>query len=372
MTGLVHLGFSLKDYKQHIVHTLREAGYSTVLSGTQHVANITDAGAIGYDQILTPDYPDDFFRSKKAASQAAQFLDESPRQPFFLELGFWVTHRPFVEAGPEEDDRYCLPPAPMPDTPEIRGDMAAFIATAKKYDRYVGTVLDALDRNGLAENTLVICTTDHGIEFPYMKCNLTDHGTGVMLIMRGPGGFTGGKVSDALVSHIDIFPTICELLEIDKPGWLQGESMMPVIRGEKEEINDALFSEITYHVSYEPQRSVRTKRWKYIRRFEDRKIPVLPNCDDSPSKDVWMANGWRDRPMAQEQLYDLIFDPNETGNLANNPDMADVLSDMRNRLEVWMHDTDDPLLMGPVPAPSGARVGDIDGVSPGDGWTTIP
>jgi len=372
MIGLTNLGFSLTDYRQHIAHTLREAGYYSALSGVQHVAKITDASVIGYDRLLTPDYPADYFRSDNASSKAADFLDDSPPQPFFLTVGFWVTHRPFAEPGPDEDERYCLPPAPMPDNPRIRRDMASFIATAKVFDRCVGAVLEALDRNGLSDNTLVICTTDHGIEFPYMKCNLTDHGMGVMLIMRGPGGFTGGKVCDALVSHIDIFPTICELLGIDKPGWLQGKSMMPLIRGEKDEINDAVFAEVTYHAAYEPQRAVRTQRWKYIRRFGDRETPVLPNCDDSPSKDVWMEHGWREYPVAQEQLYDLIFDPNEADNLANNPSMADVLNDMRSRLEEWMRATDDPLLKGPVPAPSGARIGDPDGVSVGDGWTVIP
>ena len=72
--------------------------------------------------------------------------------------------------------------------------MAGFKATAAVMDRGVGQVLGALDAAGLAENTLVISTTDHGIAFPAMKCNLTDHGMGVMLIMRGPGGFRGGKV----------------------------------------------------------------------------------------------------------------------------------------------------------------------------------
>ena len=87
-----------------------------------------------------------------------------------------------------------------------------------------------------------------------------------------------------------------------------------------------------------------------------------------------MEHGWRERPVAQEQLYDLIFDPNEACNLAGNPSMAGVLDDMRSRLGEWMRATDDPLRKGPVPAPSGAWVGNPDGVSPGDrdGWTTIP
>jgi arylsulfatase A-like enzyme len=244
--------------------------------------------------------------------------------------------------------------------------MAAFKASASILDMSIGIVLEALDKNGLAENTLVICTTDHGIAFPGMKCNLTDHGIGVMLIMRGPGGFTGGDVCDAMVSHIDLFPTICDLLEIEHPEWLQGNSMMPLIRGEVDEINDEIFTEVTYHAAYEPQRAVRTKRWKYIRRFEERNTPVLPNCDDSPSKDVWLKHGWRERHVPQEQLYDLIFDPNETHSLADDPLMADILDEMRGRLEQWMCATDDPILNGPVPAPSGTRFNDPDGLSPSE------
>jgi len=355
MIGLAHRGFSLKDYKQHIVHTLHKVGYHSALSGVQHVAK--NAEIIGYDQILTT-------QGGKAAQTAVDFLDNAPPQPFFLSVGFGVTHRKFPEPGPDEDERYCLPPAPLPDTPETRRDMAAFKASARILDQNIGVVLEALDKNGLTENTLVICTTDHGIAFPGMKCNLTDHGIGVMLIMRGPGGFTGGQVCDAMVSHIDVFPTICDLLEIEHPQWLQGKSMIPLIRGETDEINEEIFSEVTYHAAYEPQRAIRTQRWKYIRRFEERHTPVLPNCDDSLSKDVWMKHGWRERPVPQEQLYDLIFDPNETHNLVGEPLMAVVLDEMLGRLERWMRSTDDPLLKGPVPAPSGARFNDPDGISP--------
>ena len=140
--------------------------------------------------------------------------------------------------------------------------------------------------------------------------------------------------------------------------------MMPLIRGEADEINEEIFAEVTYHAAYEPQRAVRTHRWKYIRRFEERHTPVLPNCDDSLSKDIWMKHGWREQPVPQEQLYDLIFDPNETHNLAGESSMDEVLDEMRGRLERWMLATDDPLLKGPVPAPSGARFNNPDGISP--------
>jgi arylsulfatase A-like enzyme len=231
-------------------------------------------------------------------------------------------------------------------------------------DRGIGTVLGALDASGLAQHTLVICTTDHGIAFPGMKCNLTDHGIGVMLVVRGPGGFQGGRVCDAMVSHIDLYPTICDLLGVEGPGWLQGKSMLPLIRGDADRINEEIFAEVTYHAAYEPQRAVRTEHWKYIRRFADRQLPVLPNCDDSPSKDVWLRYGWRERALPSEALYDLVFDPNEAHNLAGRPEAVETLGEMRRRLDRWMGATDDPLLHGPVPAPHGAQVNDPDGLSP--------
>jgi N-sulfoglucosamine sulfohydrolase len=231
-------------------------------------------------------------------------------------------------------------------------------------DDKMGAVFDALKRTGLDQNTLVICTTDHGIAFPGMKCNLTDHGTGVMLMMRGPGGFDGGRVIDSLVHHIDIFPTLCDYLGIAPPAWLQGTSLMPLVRGEVDDVHDAVFTEVNYHAAYEPMRAIRTKRWKYIRRFEDRGHPILPNCDDSLSKSVWLENGWADMAPGNEMLFDLVFDPNEAHNLVGDPRAADVLVDLRARLDAWMHETDDPLLKGKVPAPAGAVVNDPDGLSP--------
>ena len=228
----------------------------------------------------------------------------------------------------------------------------------------MGDVLNALASSGLAGNTLVICTTDHGIAFPAMKCNLTTHGTGVFLILRGPGGFTGGKTCDAMVSHLDLFPTICDLLSIDHPDWLEGKSLMPLIRGGASEIHDEVFAEVNYHAAYEPGRAVRTQRWNYIRRFGDRVHPVLPNCDDGLTKDVWVKAGWKERTVPEEQLYDTLFDPNETRNLATDPSNAAPLREMRARLDAWMQRTKDPLLNGPVKAPAGAVINDPDGLSP--------
>jgi arylsulfatase A-like enzyme len=231
-------------------------------------------------------------------------------------------------------------------------------------DDAVGAILNQLAASGLADNTLVISTTDHGIAFPAMKCNLTDQGWGVMLMMRGPGGFSGGKVCDAMVSQLDIYPTICEMLNIERPAWLTGKSMMPVIRGDAKEINDQVFGEVTYHASYEPKRAIRTQRYKYIRHFGGRKTPVLPNCDDGPSKSLWLSYDWKHQPIAEERLYDLVFDPLEHNNLATDGSLASTLNDLRGRMDKWMKATSDPLLKGPVPLPPGALANDVDGTSP--------
>ena len=358
MTGLAHRGWALNDYGQHIIHTLSDAGYQTVLSGVQHLA-FHDQGepwkVIGYDRYLG---------NVDAEDEAARYLESEPAEPFFMSVGFSDPHREFEPLNGIDDPRYCRPPRPLPDTPETREDMARLMASTRTMDAKMGVVFDALERSGLADRTLVICTTDHGIAFPAMKCNLTDHGIGVMLIMRGPGGFTGGRVVDSLVSHIDIFPTLCDLLEIEPPDWLQGASLMPIIRGRADTVRDEVFAEVNYHAAYEPKRCVRTPRWKYIRRYDDRDSPVLPNCDDSVSKTLWLQHGWAEMAPPQEALYDLIFDPNEAHNLVGDPRAEEALNDLRARLDAWMEATDDPLLEGDVPAPEGAVVNDVDGLSP--------
>jgi arylsulfatase A-like enzyme len=204
-----------------------------------------------------------------------------------------------------------------------------------------------------------------------MKCHLHDSGTGVMLIVKGPGGFNGGNVVDGAVSHMDLFPTICELAGIERPAWLQGKSIMPLVRGEAQEIHDELFFEINYHAAYEPMRAVRTKRWKYIRQLDGRGRTVLPTKDNGPSKEVWVRAGWRERPVPAEELYDLVFDPNETCNLAAQPEHRDTLAGLRARLLAWMEETNDPMLRGPAPAPADAVADDPNLHSPGEGTRPI-
>ena len=363
MFGNVGRGFGLWDYGQHIAHTLRRAGYTSALAGLQHIAR--DSAQIGYDRILGP--------RETAHETASAFLENAPPQPFFLAVGFKETHRPFPDPGELGSAIPCRPPARLPVTPETVRDMAAYRQSAADLDSKVGTVLGALEQSGLAEDTVVVYTTDHGLAFPDMKSTLRDDGIGVALIVRGPGGFRDGRAIEALVSHLDLYPTLCELAGATHPPGSQGESLLPLVSGTVSSVRECAFAEITFHACYEPRRCARTTRFKYIRRFETWPQAIVCNIDDSPSKDVWMRAGWNERPGAEaEQLYDLLFDPLEMVNLAGRPDHAEVLAEMRDRLARWMEDTDDPLLHGPVRAPSGTRVNRPDCLSPHDEPEVIP
>jgi N-sulfoglucosamine sulfohydrolase len=354
MTGLAHRGWALNDYSHHIVHTLRDAGYWSGLVGEQHLS--VDPDTLGYDRVVDIDTT----HVESVAPAAVALLRERPPQPFFLSIGFFETHREYFPPTSIRDSLYSLPPNNLPDTPQTRQDMASYKASARSLDQGVGAVLNALDEHDIADNTLVILTTDHGLAFPGAKATLTDRGIGVLLIMRGPGGFHGGRVSEALISQIDIYPTICELVGLDCPDFLQGRSILPVMRKETAEVNDAIFAEMTYHAAYEPQRAIRTKRFKYIRRFGDRELPVLANVDDGPTKDLFIAEGWGERPLPREALHDLLFDPAESHNLVDDPAHAGVLAELQGRLETWMRETDDPLLYGDVEPPPGAVLNSAD------------
>ncbi len=131
---------------------------------------------------------------------------------------------------------------------------------------------------------------------------------------------------------------------------------MPLVRGEAAEVREELFAELNYHVAYEPARCVRTRKWKYIRRYDPRPGPLLPNCDASPSKDVMLSHGWDKQAQVREALYNLVLDPNEGNNWVGNAAYTPALEEMRGRLDGWMERTDDPLRNGPMPGPQAFKL----------------
>ncbi|NBI92481.1 hypothetical protein D3Z45_18375 [Lachnospiraceae bacterium] len=369
MLGLAQRGFQMDDYGKHLAVYLKKQGYHTCLSGVQHEA--PEAGMIGYDEVYEADCEESDFmgRDKGACGHASDFLKTyKGDKPFFLSVGFIHTHRAYPEDAEDYfNPDYVTPPFTVADTKENRKDMAAYMRSAQIADECVGEVLTALEKSGMEENTIIIFTTDHGIAFPFMKCNCYDTGTGVSLIMKYKGNPAAGKACDSLLSHIDVFPTLCEMNGLEKPDYLQGKSFAGIFVKPELEINDEVFSEVTYHAAYEPMRCIRTKRHKLIRYYDFHDGHVPANIDESSCKTLLIDSGLLRKSRAREMLFDLYIDPAERENLIGNPDYKDVYTDLRLRLENWMEETGDPLLSVSyrVSKPEGAYVNRLEDLDPG-------
>lgn len=237
--------------------------------------------------------------------------------------------------------------------------MADFLASVKIADEVFGTMMQALTESGERENTIIVLTTDHGIPFPFMKCNLTDHGIGVTLALDipGQGKALRGRCTDAMVSHLDLCPTVYDALGFERPEWLEGHSLLPLMEGTVDSVRDELFAEVNFHAGYEGTRCIRTVRYKYIEVNDDDSALSLPNVETSPSKDLLFKHGLREIERKPAALYDLLFDPNEQNNLVENPDHFDVRDDLKGRLRRWQEATDDIALKHKrIPTPPGAKI----------------
>lgn len=362
MIGLTHRGFQLHDYNTHLVRFLNKNDYETILSGFQHEA--PDKEMIGYQNILhDQDVSEieisgeglkrwDLSNARKAAEEIKQHKDK----PFFLSFGMMNTHRPFPDISGHINPNYVTPPFSVFDNDQNRKDTAALMSAVGVVDQCVGIIMEALKQSGKEDDTLLIFTTDHGIPFPRMKCHLYDAGIGVSLMMKLPDGRQAGKVIDGLVSQIDLFPTICELTELPKPKWLQGKSMLPLFEGTKEHLRHEIFSELTFHTSYEPTRCIRTERYKFIKFFDEYRMIIHIGGDGGISEKFVESHGIFEETRESEMLFDLYLDPMEQVNLVHNPKYRDVYSDLSTRLENWMEETEDPLLLGPITPPDGANI----------------
>jgi arylsulfatase A-like enzyme len=216
--------------------------------------------------------------------------------------------------------------------------------------------VQALDRSGLAESTLVLFTADHGLAMPRAKCTLYDTGIGVALIVRWPAGGIGAGISHgSLVSNVDVVPTLLEATRTPITTNLHGTSLLPLLREERSSVRDTIFAEKTFHSYYDPMRAIRTDRYKFIRSFDSGFAVDVPG-------DVQLGAIYRtelQRYVSSThpdlELYDLVSDPLETHNLIGQADYATIQSDLDQRLWQWMTETDDPLLNGPIPSPAYRR-----------------
>lgn len=371
MFGLTGQGWRFHDYGRHLVRVLGEEGYHTALAGCQHETGHDDLSPLGYHEILDPDDQGEFHQ--ESLERAEEFIARratgraAGSEPFFLSVGIDEPHRnniarPELGIGGESarfsktryydpdklDARYTAPLPNLPDLPEIRRDVESLREGVRIMDEYMGRIIDAIDQHGLRDTTLVIATTDHGIEFAGGKKTLGDLGTGVFLLIRGPGGFEGGRVIEPIVEQVDLYPTILELIGANPRPWMEGTSMLPLVRGEAERLHDYVFTEQTYHGGAEPLRAVRSQRYKLVRRTTT-PAPIMRH--DGPTTPLLEGIGWYERSDATEELYDLYLDPQEACNRIGDSRYDAIVSELSSALDAWMARTGDPFPSGSFPEP---------------------
>jgi arylsulfatase A-like enzyme len=345
LMGLVHRGWSLDVGRTPpLPAMLADMGYETILFGVQH--EHYDSLALGYQQVGC--------RQNKAEEVAAAFARWAEGQasrpagrPFLAACGFFETHRPFDRDvyRPADPARVAVPPF-VPDLPEVRKDLADFYGSIRHLDDAVGVVLDALKAAGLEQNTLVVFVTDHGASLMHGKATLYDGGTKVAMLMRWPAGLRGGQRVEAVTSHVDIVPTILALLGEQAPAHTQGHSFAAAIDGRGSPARQYAFAEQNINNYYDPGRTVRSERYRYIRNGLQRcvfdfQIPEIEALTWNFRVNRQVFDFYPKR-RCHEELYDLLLDPGELRNLAGDPAHAATLAGLRAALDEHMQRTDDP------------------------------
>jgi N-sulfoglucosamine sulfohydrolase len=284
-----------------------------------------------------------------------KFFDAAPSgRPFFLHSGFTDPHRPYKPGAfsPPHDPAKVIVPPYLPDLPEVRQDIAHYYDFIARMDAECGHIFRILKERGLDQNTLTIFTGDNGMPFPRAKGSCYDPGIRVPMIARWPGQIAPGAVRDELISHVDLPSTWLEAASLPIPAKMQGKSFLNLLQGRSYQPRTEIFAERNWHNNFDPQRAIRTDRYKLILNAAPH-FPYRPAWDlrDSPTWQAILGQvGRRATPeiarlmaptRAAAEFYDLRDDPNEFNNLIESPAQADMMTDLRTRLGWWMRQTYD-------------------------------
>ncbi len=361
--GLQHATHKQECYPwvQGLPNLLRAVGYYTGLIGKFHTG---PDSSFQWDRLMTKTKGRD---PHAFAQNAKQFIKDSDKKPFFLVVGYQDPHRAAKGFGndafagdPKEvkyDPATIKLPYFLPDSPASRQDWAEYLQSISRLDRGVGLIIDTLREAGQLDDTLIIFISDNGPPFPGAKTTLYASGIHLPLIMAGPGLPTG-RTNNALVSYIDLTPTILETAGAKVPSYKQtkliGKSLMPIAKGDDDKGRDAVFASHQFHeiTMYYPMRTIVTQKYKLIANLDHEKaFPFASDLWGSPSWQYIRASKSKmmgERSVAaylhrpKEELYDLSTDPNELKNLAADATHVKTLSDLRDRLRAWQAETNDP------------------------------
>lgn len=295
-----------------------------------------------------------------------EFLAAAGDAPFSLMINFLDPHKPggkaaaaqYEELYEGDDDARLrdvwIPPS-LADTRATRVELALHRERIERLDQSIARVLEVLESSGRADDTLVLFLSDNGFEFPFSKDTLYEAGVRMPFVARWPGVVPAGTRSAALASFVDVLPTCLAAVGADAPEDLDGRSFLAVLCGDSDEHREAVFGAHNEHRSEitAPVRSVRIGRYKYVRNFRTENAlegpatqgPVWGSMVRSAQKDpLLLARMTRLVERRTEELYDLRADPWELNDLAGDPEHAETLASLRERVRTWMGQVDDPLL----------------------------
>jgi N-sulfoglucosamine sulfohydrolase len=298
-TGASELHRPLPDDQIRFPQLLREAGYYTVLSGKNHMVGDTDPAFTRITDGGGPGREEDW----------VSHVENRPKdQPFFFWFAAVDAHRPWqvTDETPTYDPDDAVIPPYMTESPKTREDLAYYYHEISRFDYYVGQVVEALERQGVMDETVVIVISDNGRPFSRAKTRLYDSGIKTPMVIRYPKIIPKGQAADHLVSVIDISATVLELAGIEKPEAVQGVSFLPMLRDPSVTVRDVVFAEHNWHVYQAHERMVRFDDFLYIRNnYPDRHneageklVAWYEACRLTPQP----TNNYR-KPCPAEELY---------------------------------------------------------------------
>lgn len=343
LVGLAHHGWEYHADVRTLPQILSEYGWHCTLFGMQHETSYPTR--LGFDEF---DVSNSFceYVVEKTQEWLRKRAQSRADSPFLLTAGFFETHRPYPRERYEPADTAVVtPPDYLPDTIEVRQDLADFYGSIQTADAAVGQLLNTLSDGGFDGDTWVVFVTDHGPAFPRAKSTLYDAGTGIALIIRPPARLSATpRVYDELFSGVDLVPTLLGLLGIEEPADIQGISHAGnLLDSQAEPVRAQVYTAKTYHDSFDPIRAIRTKDYSYIENYGRRPLLDLPwDIEASPSGQVVapLVNA----PRPERELYDLRADPTEIHNLLATDDTghaAGVAADLAVQLNDWRQRTGD-------------------------------
>ncbi len=355
--GLMGNHTGTKPGLKSIAQYLQTQGYRTILANKTHVKP-TEVFDFEYVNATLPDPPSGKRRyrlegldTREVDRLLADHVKSRPTQPLCLILADSAPHVLWEKNRDYDPAKLPLPPIVV-DTPKTRTALANYYQDITTADQHLGEVLASLRKYGLEQNTLTIYTSDQGPEWPRSKWTVYDTGLRVPFIVRWPGHIRPGTVTDAMISFVDVTPTLVDIAGGKPVPNLDGSSFRDVLLGKSRRFRDEIYashsSDGTMNVF--PQRCVRDERFKFILNLHpERKWTThFTQVDDIPDshKDVygtWLEKAKTDATAERivrlteqhpaEELYDTLKDPYELDNLAGVPSMAPVLSRLRRQME---------------------------------------